>query len=213
MGPDGAPDPIKPDQKKVEDFLKETGLPSDSDTWAKLSHTLDSPWTQFARRFIDRTLFAVPRYIHDNLVVPNQKDYPYYHRQYRRVPTVDQCYTHDTICEYEADMQFLRDRKVETQIITILGNRWQDCIMDNMQPFPDKATFHDPDNPCLPLRDEYNRAQLNFYIKYGDMGASAKSRSALMKQKHRMIWERRNGENTVAGQAKRAAEEAAAALA
>ena len=67
----------------LEDLLKETGLPSDSDTWAKLSHTLDSPWTQFARRFIDRTLFAVPRYIHDNLVVPNQKDYPYYHRQYR----------------------------------------------------------------------------------------------------------------------------------
>ena len=63
------------------------------------------------------------------------------------------------------------------------------------------------------VQDEYNRAQLNFYIKYGDMGASAKSRSALMKQKHRMIWERRNGENTVAGQAKRAAEEAAAALA
>lgn len=36
--------------------------------------------------------------------------------------------------------------------------------------------------------------ELNFFIKYGELGSEADVRDAYMKQKHRMIWEKRNPE-------------------
>jgi len=48
----------------------------------------------------------------ENIVVPNQQQYHWYHRKYRRVPTVDQCYERDDLCIWEADMQFTRDKYV-----------------------------------------------------------------------------------------------------
>ena len=41
------------------------------------------------------------------------------------------------------------------------------------------------------------KAQQNFYIKYGDLKWHATARDVFMKQKHRMVWERRYGENTL----------------
>ena len=35
---------------------------------------------------------------------------------------------------------------------------------------------------------------MNFYIKYGDMFHKHGARDVLMKQKHRLMWERRHGE-------------------
>jgi hypothetical protein len=37
-------------------------------------------------------------------------------------------------------------------------------------------------------------AAKNWYIKYGDMASYHRVESSFMKQKHRMIWERRYGE-------------------
>lgn len=48
----------------------------------------------------------------ESVVVPNQKKYPWYHQQFRRVPTIDQCYTDDVVCDFEANSQFKRDRLV-----------------------------------------------------------------------------------------------------
>lgn len=48
----------------------------------------------------------------EKVVEPNQKKYPWYHRQYRRVPTIDQCYVDDVVCDFEANQQFKRDRLV-----------------------------------------------------------------------------------------------------
>ena len=37
----------------------------------------------------------------------------YYHRRYRRVPTIDECEVGDPVCYFEANEQFKRDRSVE----------------------------------------------------------------------------------------------------
>jgi len=42
-------------------------------------------------------------------------------------------------------------------------------------------------------QDKFYEAQLNYYIKYGDLGYSTRVEDAFMKQKHRMVWERRHG--------------------
>lgn len=46
----------------------------------------------------------------EKLVAPNQKKYPWYHQQFRRVPTIDTCYENDMGCFFEANSQFERDK-------------------------------------------------------------------------------------------------------
>jgi len=43
------------------------------------------------------------------IVLPNRTKTVYYHEKFRRAPTVDQCYTDDIACIYEAHEQFKRD--------------------------------------------------------------------------------------------------------
>lgn len=42
--------------------------------------------------------------------------------------------------------------------------------------------------------EDLEENELNFFIKYGELGAEADVRDAYMKQKHRLIWERRHPE-------------------
>lgn len=44
------------------------------------------------------------------------------------------------------------------------------------------------------LIDDVEENELNFFIKYGEIGQEGDVRDAYMKQKHRMIWERRHPE-------------------
>uniref|UniRef100_A0A481SX55 NADH dehydrogenase [ubiquinone] 1 beta subcomplex subunit 10 n=1 Tax=Franklinothrips vespiformis TaxID=297892 RepID=A0A481SX55_FRAVS len=119
----------------------------------------------------------------EQVVDPHQKNYNWYHRKYRRVPTVDQCYTDDPVCIFEADMQFLRDKNVDSEIISILRGRYEQCVV-----------YEGPDaTKCASLWETYEQAAANWFCKYGDLGAHAKSYDAFMKQKHRLIWERRYG--------------------
>ena len=52
----------------------------------------------------------------DRIVLPLRRWYGadpvYYHRRFKRVPTIDQCFTDDIVCITEADKQFNRDRCV-----------------------------------------------------------------------------------------------------
>ena len=49
-------------------------------------------------------------YSSENVVKPNQKQYPWYHQKFHRVPTIDECYEDDMVCYTEANSQYKRDR-------------------------------------------------------------------------------------------------------
>uniref|UniRef100_U5EWT9 NADH dehydrogenase [ubiquinone] 1 beta subcomplex subunit 10 n=1 Tax=Corethrella appendiculata TaxID=1370023 RepID=U5EWT9_9DIPT len=144
-----------------------------------------------ARNILERgidsiyNLFEAPVvWFRESVVVPNQKQYPWYHQQFRRVPTMDECYTDDKVCMWEADQQFRRDRMVDNEIVNIMRQRFEDCVL-----------YETPDHmkKCTPIFDAYNKAAENWFIKYGDLGGYYNAKKALMKQKHRLVWERRHG--------------------
>ncbi|XP_064594527.1 NADH dehydrogenase [ubiquinone] 1 beta subcomplex subunit 10-like [Liolophura sinensis] len=112
--------------------------------------------------------------------------YYYYHRRFRRVPTIDTCEVGDVLCHFEADEQFKRDKKVDSKILTILRQRRQEC-----------EAYEGPDAPkkCQKFVKDLADAEENWFIKYGDLGVSATVTDAYMKQKHRLIWERRHGKD------------------
>jgi len=57
-----------------------------------------------------RTIDAPVTWVREKVVVPNRQDNVYYHQQFRRVPTIDECYTDDAVCRFEAQQQFNRDK-------------------------------------------------------------------------------------------------------
>ncbi|CAD0199187.1 unnamed protein product [Chrysodeixis includens] len=131
-----------------------------------------------------KTIDAPVTLFREKVVLPNQKKYPWYHQKFRRVPTIDQCFDGDVLCDFEANAQFKRDRAVDSEILGILRQRYEDCmIYEN----PDHATA------CKPLWEIYKDSEEAWFIKYGDLGAYGDARKAYMKQKHRMIWERQHG--------------------
>ena len=91
---------------------------------------------------------------------------------------------------------------VENDIVGILRARFEDCMLY-------EAPDHLP--KCKPLRDIYDKAAENWFIKCkfpstsrnipnscklfldGDLGATGKAKECYMKQKHRLVWERRHG--------------------
>jgi len=128
---------------------------------------------------------APVKWFREKVVEPNQKQYPWYHRQFRRVPEIDQCYTDDASCIYEADQQFKRDEDVEAYIVQILMKRKDECYQYEGE--------YDKVAKCAHLFEAFRQAQDDYFIKYGDLGYNSDVRKAFMKQKHRLIWERRHG--------------------
>uniref|UniRef100_A0A481SX02 NADH dehydrogenase [ubiquinone] 1 beta subcomplex subunit 10 n=1 Tax=Orthoderella ornata TaxID=444751 RepID=A0A481SX02_9NEOP len=133
---------------------------------------------------VSNTVQAPVIWFREKVVEPNRTPYPWYHQKFRRVPTIDECYTDDPVCYYEAQLQFKRDKLVDNEILNILRMRFEDCVM-----------YEAPDHvrKCRPLLEEYEKASENWFIKYGDLGAYGNVIDAYMKQKHRMVWERRHG--------------------
>ncbi|XP_043257412.1 NADH dehydrogenase [ubiquinone] 1 beta subcomplex subunit 10 [Colletes gigas] len=122
-------------------------------------------------------------YFRENIVVANQKKYPWYHQQFRRVPTIDECYELDMACRVEAELQFQRDWLVDQEILYVTRLRQEDCFMEN------------PENHelCDEIVKTHQDALTAYQVKYGDLGIKCNAINAFMKQKHRMIWERRHG--------------------
>ncbi|KAL1453170.1 hypothetical protein WDU94_007339 [Cyamophila willieti] len=135
--------------------------------WINVLRTLESPLVWFR----------------ETIVEPNRTPYPYYHQKFARVPTIDQCYDDDSLCKFEADEQFKRDKKVDSAILQILRDRWSKCVL---------YQGHDRE-VCDPLKKIYHDAEVAWFSKYGDMGYHQTVETAYMKQKHRMVWERRHG--------------------
>lgn len=75
-------------------------------------------------------------------------------------------------------------RLVDTEILAILRQRFEECHL-----------YENPDHfeKCKELKQQYDEAATNWFAKYGDLGAYHNVKTAFMKQKHRMIWERRHG--------------------
>ncbi|TRY76961.1 hypothetical protein TCAL_07308 [Tigriopus californicus] len=137
------------------------------------------------------SIFLGPaKFIADLTDKPQREQYPWYHRRFQRVPTIDECYTDDNVCRFEANQQFIRDRQVDRAILNILQNRFWNCCSHNMGK---EFAAADPRSPCYQLKQDHATATTNYYIKYGDTSVQAKAEDMLMKQKHRMMWERRHG--------------------
>lgn len=137
-------------------------------------------------RFLDSVysvLEAPVVFVREKIVEPNQQKYPWYHRQFRRVPTIDECYTDDYVCHYEANCQYSRDKLVDDEILSILRQRHEDCVLYNIE---DRHV-------CDHLYEIYEQNAASYMAKHGDLGAYPNVRNAFMKQKHRMVWERRHG--------------------
>jgi len=123
----------------------------------------------------------------ENIIEPLQDKYghlPYYHRRFNRVPTVDECHVNDKVCYHEAQMQYRMDKLVDSKILDILKLRRKDCL-----------NFHNQNKTkCQHQMEDFEEAELNWYIKYGEMSRYGDVLTCYQKQKHRMIWERRNPE-------------------
>lgn len=183
---------------------KDEPKPGSVESWeSKYLSKENNPTMRKLLSMVNTFFTGPPRYFHEKIVKPNQgPEYPYYHRQYRRVPTIDECYMSDYVCFEEADLQYRRDKKVEEEIIKILAGRVKDCLVYNdgqaYGQYGEVMQHADTSkNPCQPMIDKHLKAQQNFYVKYGDLPWHATARDVFMKQKHRMIWERRYGENTL----------------
>uniref|UniRef100_A0A481SWT1 NADH dehydrogenase [ubiquinone] 1 beta subcomplex subunit 10 n=1 Tax=Frankliniella cephalica TaxID=407008 RepID=A0A481SWT1_9NEOP len=123
----------------------------------------------------------------ETVVEPNRKQYNWYHRKYARVPTVDQCNVDDPVCQFEADYQIMRDKQVDGQIVSILRMRSEFCV--RYHGGQDVTAMRE----CKDIWDTYEEAAANYFCKYGDLGYMPRAKDVYMKQKHRMIWERRHG--------------------
>ncbi|ETN69490.1 hypothetical protein NECAME_15261 [Necator americanus] len=138
------------------------------------------------RYYAHKAFDAPATWFRETIVEPinNRNRLPYYHRKLTRVPEIDECGVNDKACFFEANEQFRLDKMVDGFILQTLRHRVDRCL-----------NYNDPDlSKCAKVIEDMEENELNFFIKYGELGGEADVRDAYMKQKHRLIWERRHPE-------------------
>ena len=58
---------------------------------------------------------------------------------------------------------------------------------------------YDGMSKCKDLKAEYDKTLTNYFIKYGELYSQASAIDVYMKQKHRLIWQRRNPDKDIVG--------------
>eukprot|EP00088_Acartia_fossae_P026171 TRINITY_DN2697_c0_g1_i1.p1 TRINITY_DN2697_c0_g1~~TRINITY_DN2697_c0_g1_i1.p1 ORF type:complete len:193 (-),score=25.48 TRINITY_DN2697_c0_g1_i1:171-749(-) len=149
-------------------------------------------------------IFAAPAiWFNKKLEAIRGEPQAFYHRRYPRVPTIDECYRDDVVCRFEANQQFMRDKLVEGQMIDILRQRFNECVfyekgsgMSAYVPLHEGAPVDvspGSTHQCRAVLEAFEKANENFFIKYGELGKFPTAEQCYLKQKHRLMWERRHG--------------------
>ncbi|XP_064009570.1 NADH dehydrogenase [ubiquinone] 1 beta subcomplex subunit 10 [Pogoniulus pusillus] len=131
------------------------------------SYVVDAPIT-FVREWIERQ--------------QAKNKFYYYHQKFRRVPDLSECLEGDYLCYFEAEAQWRRDRLVDQQIVEIIRERVGACKhREGPNHFQNCAKE-------MELLAQVTKA---YQDRYGDLGVHGNARTCLMKQKHRMMEERK----------------------
>jgi NADH dehydrogenase (ubiquinone) 1 beta subcomplex subunit 10 len=138
----------------------------------------------YALQMFDKPVTFLRKSIVEPMQDKNKR--PYYQRQMSRVPDIDTCPVNDLACLWEANEQFRFDKGIDAQIVSILQYQFERCVEMHA-----KTTGV---AKCVKALEEFEESGLNYFIKYGELGGSTDVKDAYMKQKHRLIWERRHPE-------------------
>lgn len=109
---------------------------------------------------------------------------PYYQRKLSRAPEIDQCGVNDYACRYEANEQFRLDKLIDFYIMETLRGRVDRCLQCNSHSWKN----------CAQAIWDMEETEYNWFVKYGELGSEGDVADCYMKQKHRLIWERRHPE-------------------
>jgi len=155
-----------------------------------LEDRIQSPIVRFMSKFLQIWDAPVTWYKETIAERFRGEKYPYYHMKIKRVPTIDECFLDDFACIYEANTQYKRDKRVDEHIVGIARKRYYNCL--NYERAINEFARHDV--LCPKEWKAFKEAELNYFIKYGDLGPYGTVIDAYMKQKHRLIMERREAE-------------------